>query len=115
MNKYFLSFIILALMYGCSDSSENKITTTQVVVKSVVNETFDVEDESTWRKADWANGNPFYNAWCKEQVSIDEGTLTLNLVKKECHSKTHASGEYRTQNTYLHGKYSVRFKASNVE
>lgn len=40
--------------------------------------------------------------------------LTLNLEQKDCHSKTHASGNYQTYSTYKYGKYTVRMKASDV-
>jgi len=75
---------------------------------------FNDNNVSLFQAADWSNGNPFYNAWCPEQIDFNNSLLTLTLEKKACHSKTHASGEYRTIDTYKYGRYSTRFIASDV-
>jgi len=98
------------------DRNETNASQTQEVLTYtlVIDENFTSYDESLWMKADWANGNPFYSAWCPEQVDINESNLTLSLVTKSCHDKEFASGEYRTLNTYMYGKYTSRFRASDL-
>lgn len=76
----------------------------------------DFNDYNTtlWQKANWANGNPFYNGWCPDQLLFADGNLTLTLEQKACNTKTHASGEYQSLATYQYGRYTARFKASDV-
>lgn len=75
---------------------------------------FNEHNSSNWLKASWSNGDPFYNSWCKEQVTFTDGILSLDLEATECNDKSHASGEYRTFSTYKYGRYTVRFQASDV-
>ena len=84
------------------------------VYQSVIYDEFDDYDTSIWQKADWNNGDPFYNAWCPDQVSFSGNKMILKLEQKVCHAKTHASGEYRTLSSYGHGRYTVRMQASDV-
>ena len=114
---------------GCGSSETTNITNTTSSVEEVedtsnedINNTFEtvLYDEfntfntELWRKAEWSNGDPFYNAWCAEQVSFENGIMSLKLEERDCHSETHASGEYRTVETYKYGQYTARFTASNV-
>lgn len=71
-------------------------------------------NQDTFSRANWSNGYPFYSAWCPEQIVINNGFMTLNLEQKTCNNSSYASGEYRTNNTYLYGKYNVKLKASDV-
>jgi beta-glucanase (GH16 family) len=96
-----------------STPSSNPVQNT-VVYNSVINDTFNNYDSSIWQKSDWANGGQFFNAWCPSQITFNSGNLSLLLNKIPCHSKTHASGEYRTSSTYKYGKYISRFKASDI-
>jgi len=108
--------ILFLLFSGCGDTESTPSSV--VVVPSeftlVFMDDFEDYDPTLWQKSDWANGDPFYNAWCPEQVSINEGILELNLEGKECNLKTHASGEYRSLDTYKYGRYTTKFKASDT-
>ncbi len=84
------------------------------LLTTVIDDNFDTYDTNIWMKSDWANGNPFYSGWCPEQIAFASGQVTLSLEEKSCHNLTHASGEYRTKETYQYGRYTANFKASNV-
>jgi len=84
------------------------------VQRTVLSDDLDGYDWQHWFKADWSNGDPFYNGWCPDRIAFASGTLTISLIETMCHDKTHASGEYRTIDTYGHGRYSVRLRASDV-
>lgn len=81
---------------------------------SVMYNNFNEHNSSSWQKADWSNGNPFYNGWSPEQITFDEGNLILKLEAKNSHEKSHASGEYRTFQTYKYGRYTARFQATDI-
>ena len=83
--------------------------------KTIIYDEFNSEDKSIWQMANWSNGDPFYNGWCKEQITFDSGILNLKLEEKACSGETHASGEYRTLDTYKYGRYTARFQASNID
>lgn len=110
---YVLSLIVND---GVADSMADTVTITATAdeFRTIIFDDFNDTNQTLWLKADWANGDPFYNAWCPEQIDINNSILTLTLEQKDCHSYTHASGEYRTVNTYKYGKYTARFQASDV-
>jgi len=117
---YSILYGLLSNGCGSSGSSthEAKNDTNDTKVESefitVFDDNFEHYDKTLWQKADWANGDPFYNAWCKEQIKFNDSLLSITLEAKECHGKTHASGEYRTHKRYKYGKYTARFKASDL-
>jgi preprotein translocase subunit Sec61beta len=84
------------------------------LLTTVIDDNFDTYDNNIWMKSDWANGDPFYSGWCPEQIAFASGKVTLSLEEKSCHNLTHASGEYRTKETYKYGRYTANFKASNI-
>ncbi len=107
-----LTALISLIIWGCSDDSATTSTAKQY--KTVIDEGFEYIDETTWLSADWSNGAPFYSGWCPEQISFTSGTMAITLEQTPCHDDTHASGEYRTWNTYKYGRYSVRMKGSDI-
>lgn len=107
-----LILTILLSLSGCG--STDSTTTATNEFNTVIYDDFTYYDQTIWQKADWANGDPFYNGWCPEQINFDANILNIKLEKKDCNTKTHASGEYRTFNTYKYGRYSARFQASDV-
>jgi len=122
--KIIIYIVVLLFVSGCEMSSSSTKTqeenivdvniSTELSFRSVIDERFSVYDESIWLKSDWANGTPFYNAWCPSQVDINDGILSLNLEQLSCNFKSYGSGEYRTLSSYMYGRYSSRFQASDI-
>jgi beta-glucanase (GH16 family) len=75
---------------------------------------FDLEayDESLMQKADgWSNGSMFDCTWRGDNVSFQDGTMTLTIDQDVENSSTKWSGgEYRTKDFYHYGKYEVSMK-----
>ena len=113
--KTIIILFILTLFYGCGDS-DFEITEGSSVVKfsTVIDEDFESYDESLWEKSDWANGDPFYSGWLPENALISDNSLTLKLTTDDAHDKDYASAEYRSLDTYMYGRYSSRFQASDL-
>ena len=75
----------------------------------------DSHDAANWQMASWSNGNPFANTWQADNVSFNNGLMTLTLdnngCPKSCDNKPYASGEYRTmQEIFSQGYYEARIK-----
>lgn len=105
---FILTFILI--FTGCGEenaSNKNRFQT-------VIYDDFDAFDETTWQKADWNTSDPFYSAWCPDQIAFDSGMLTITLEQKACHGKTHAGGNMATYSTYTYGRYTVRMKAGDA-
>lgn len=111
-----LLLIILALFYGCEDSNFELVNSTAdtAIYETLVDEQFESYDESIWTKSDWANGDPFYSGWLPQNALISDNKLTLKLTAEEAHDKDYASAEFRSVDTYMYGRYSARFKASDL-
>jgi len=103
---------LLLIFSGCG--SDDQEISTDNAMQIIIDEKFTTYDESVWLKADWANGDPFYNGWLPENVEIDDGKMVLALTVDDAHGADYASGEYRTVGTYMYGYYSARFQASDL-
>ncbi|MEA1953698.1 MAG: family 16 glycosylhydrolase [Campylobacterota bacterium] len=126
IKKFSLSFIVLNILILQSLKADILFYYTAAILPSVVSsqkefetvlyDNFNAYDSTVWRKADWNNGDPFYNGWCPEQVSFENGVMSLTLEELDCNDndETHASGEYQTKETYKYGRYTARFIASDV-
>ena len=82
-----------------------------------LNANMDRNDSSHWHKADgWTNGDPFNNGWQADNVSFNNGFMTLQLdnqgCPQACSERPYASGEYRTNSFYRYGLLEGRFKAA---
>jgi beta-glucanase (GH16 family) len=108
----FLLHIIFILSSCGSTGSTNTSQSKHYV--SIINDNLNYFDNALWQKSDWANNGVFYNAWCPNQLFFNNGILDIGLNAIPCHGKTHASGEYRTNNTYVYGKYTARMRASDI-
>lgn len=116
-NILIFQFLILFFLQGCGTSSSQTDEPLNIMIEPysirMLDENFSFYDQSLWEKSDWANGDPFYNGWCPEQVDINNSLLILSLDKQQCHNRQYASGEYRTKKSYMYGIYSARFQASD--
>jgi beta-glucanase (GH16 family) len=108
------SLILALLLFFAGCGSESSETENSDLYILALNDDFEYFDASIWQKASWINGAPFYNAWCPEQIDFNNSLVTLTLMQKDCQGLTHASGEYRTFDTFKYGRYSVRFQASDI-
>ena len=108
--------IITSLIFltACGGTSQDNTVENNEDFTTIIFNDFNYEDQTLWQSADWANGDPFLNGWCPDQIDFNDSILTINLQEKDCNSKSYASGEYRTYNTYKYGRYSARFQASDV-
>jgi len=114
MKSLFFSLLIIISFNSCG-TSNSTTTITVDEFKPSMEDYFTYFDTTIWQKADWANGDPFYNGWCPEQINFDtDEILTIKLEKKDCNLKTHSSGEYRTYDTFKYGRYTTKFQASDV-
>jgi len=112
--KNYIILTLLVLFTACNSTESTPQESSKEQYSVVLYSDFSYDDQTLFQAADWSNGDPFYNGWCPEQIDFNSSRLFLTLEKKDCHSKTHASGEYRTLNTYKYGRYSTRFIASDV-
>ncbi|MGB9613431.1 MAG: family 16 glycosylhydrolase, partial [Candidatus Margulisiibacteriota bacterium] len=86
------------------------ITWTPTLVQNM-----DQHDPNRWQMANWSNGNPFNHTWQPDNISFNNGIMTITLdnqgCPRACDGKPYASGEYRTTaETYGYGYYEVRMK-----
>ncbi len=109
-SHFLLPLALLVALGGCGSSDHPD----QEQYVSTLHEDFNAYEESIWSKADWNTSAPFYSAWCPDQITFANGIMSIDLEQLDCHGQTHASGEYRTDATYLYGKYTVRMKATDV-
>jgi beta-glucanase (GH16 family) len=114
----YTSLIFLAIPFlflaGCKidKNFDNNISVNEFVL--ILDENMSSENLSIWQKADWANGNPFYNGWCPNQIAFMNDNMTLSLEQITCQGLSHASGEYRSIKTYHYGKYTTSLKTSDI-
>jgi endo-1,3-1,4-beta-glycanase ExoK len=74
-------------------------------------------DTSRWMKADgWTNGGVFNCGWRADHSTFSGGLMTLQLDNATCPSgcsgKPYASDEYRTNDVYGYGTYTVHMRAA---
>ncbi len=74
---------------------------------------------SLWTKADgWTNGGAFNCGWRADHDSFSGGLMTLQLDNATCPSgcsgKPYASDEYRTNNVYGYGTFTVHMRAAKA-
>ncbi|MFH1709667.1 MAG: family 16 glycosylhydrolase [bacterium] len=70
------------------------------------------KDEGGWEAANWSNGGVFNCSWKPQNITFNNGVMTLNLTKSK-DPYPYDSGEYRTSaETYTYGYYEVRMKAA---
>lgn len=77
----------------------------------------DADDPANWQKASWSNNGVFANTWQRDNISFNDGIMTVTLDNKgcpqTCDGKPYASGEYRTaQEKYGFGYYEARLKGA---
>jgi len=116
-NNKTLNQLITNNIIAIDINTTNKINNNVLVKNKFIQVLFDDlnnNNQNLFQKANWSNGNPFYNAWCPQQINFNNSNLIITLNKTICHFKTHASGEYRTLKTYKYGRYSSSFIASDV-
>lgn len=101
--------MLMALMLFAGCSSEEEATT----ATASFSDDFTAYDSGYWSKAEWANGSPFLNGWCADQVSFDGEVMSLQLANSACAGKSLAGGEYRSNTFYGYGRYEVRMKAAS--
>jgi beta-glucanase (GH16 family) len=75
----------------------------------------DSHDSKNWEMANWSNGDPFANTWQPDNITFNNGIMTITLDNKgcpqSCDGKPYASGEYRTKSeNYGYGYYEARMK-----
>lgn len=75
-------------------------------------------DTTRWTKADgWTNGGVFNCGWRADHATFSGGLMTLQLDNATCPSgcsgKPYASDEYRTNDVYGYGTYTVHMRAAN--
>jgi beta-glucanase (GH16 family) len=75
----------------------------------------DSHDSANWQMANWSNGNPFNNTWQPNNISFNDGIMTLILdnvgCPQSCDGRPYASGEYRTgKEIYGYGYYEARMR-----
>lgn len=88
------------------------ITWTPTLVQNM-----DRHDSTNWEMANWSNGNPFATTWQPDNITFNNGIMTITLdnagCPRGCDGKPYASGEYRTrQEVYGYGYYEVRMKGA---
>jgi len=73
-------------------------------------------DDTRWLLDDgYGNGAPFLNNWSASQISFNNGTMTITLDDHDADLGTPLlSGSMRSIDTYQHGYFESRLKASNV-
>jgi endoglucanase len=70
-----------------------------------------------WTMASWSNGNPFNCTWQPDNISFDNGIMTITLDNAGCPSacdgRPYASGEYRTRDERSPiGYYEARMRGA---
>ncbi|NQT29484.1 MAG: family 16 glycosylhydrolase, partial [Candidatus Saganbacteria bacterium] len=86
-----------------------------ITSEPTVSQEMDSADSRNWEMANWDNGRPFNCTWQPDNISFNDGLMTLTLDEEgcpgSCESWPYASGEYRTrQETFHYGDYEVRMK-----
>lgn len=120
MRRHFAVILILtllslaALAAGCGREPEAPAETTQApettIAESEYLVDFSVGHSEDFHWADgWSNGGVFNCSWRKENGPIEDGALRL-FVSKE--GNGYYGAEYRSNDTYSYGMYSVNMKAA---
>jgi len=60
-----------------------------------------------WNKADWNNESPFGCAWNPNNISFSGSGMTINLNNTARNGRAYSGGEYRTNDTFDYGTFSV--------
>jgi endo-1,3-1,4-beta-glycanase ExoK len=74
-------------------------------------------DTTRWTKANgWTNGGVFNCGWRSDHATFSGGLMTIQLDNATCPTgcsgKPYASDEYRTNDVYGYGTYTVRMRAA---
>ena len=68
---------------------------------------FDSDNVYEMEKSDWSNGDMFNCSWKPENVSFNNGTMSLKIDQD---GSGYTGGEYRTKQYFGYGFYQVRMK-----
>jgi|GEM_PF-2202476 len=96
-------------------SEVNPIRNSLITWTPTLVQNMDRHDNVNWEMASWSNGDPFANTWQTDNITFNNGIMTITLdnqgCPQTCDGKPYASGEYRTQSeNYGYGYYEVRMK-----
>lgn len=69
-------------------------------------------DTVNMEKSNWTNGSMFNCGWLPENVTFDDGVMTLHLNNTPSHGKDYSGAEYRTKKRFPYGTFEVRMKAA---
>lgn len=91
-------------------------TNALITWKPTFNDELNQLDNSRWQKADWSNGTYFACTWRPENLTFDNGIMSLTVnddgCPKNCRNKAFASAEYESLDTYHYGYYEASLKAA---
>lgn len=108
-----VSCLVAVYVVGCGITT-NPPQSCSALPTNTVSDPLTSHDSTRWQYANWANGDPFLNGWCEEQISQGDAGTSITLTEAACQGRTHASGEYRTSDLYSYGYYQARIRASDV-
>lgn len=75
-------------------------------------EEFDELASDRWYVSDgWSNGDHQNCTWSKDQVSVEDGVLSLGFATEGYKDRDNVCGEVQTHERYGYGTYEVRMKA----
>jgi len=111
--RLFYSFIILMtflFFIGCSlsnfDSSEQSQAVTRTI-STAKSDSLTSFNSGMWEKADWNNGSPFGCAWNPNNISFSGSGMRITLNNTARNGRAYSGGEYRTNDTFDYGTFSV--------
>lgn len=76
---------------------------------------FESEDDVSFEKANWTNGDPFNCGFLPGNVTIADSIMTLHLNNTPSSGKSFSGGEYRTKKTFSYGTFSTKMKAAKCD
>lgn len=115
--KKFLGLLLIGVLFlSCSNTTGTSSSATGVTYTgSGFTDNLDSYDSSFWGKADWTNGSMFNCGWLPDHIDFSDSKMKITMNDTASHGKSYSSGEYRTNNTFGYGRFSVNMKPASSD
>jgi hypothetical protein len=79
-----VSIIIISLSSSKKKPPKESTTNALITWTPTLIQNMDGHDSSHWEMANWSNGDPFANTWQPDNITFNNGIMTINLDNKGC-------------------------------
>lgn len=97
-----------------SEQNLNEVIQSRIVQNWTLWEPLNGFDSGKWEKANWTNNGFFNCGFTPQNVTFNNGQMTLKLDNTNSFGKNFSGAEYRTKNTFSYGYFETNMIAAKA-